>query len=105
MAADDDGALGAVIRRDEREHVAVIGAVPPRKIDPAHEKRCREGIRARGIRGDDACADDAVGGPAGPRIDDMTVAAPVGDDELLPGAARAKRRVPQLQHRDRPLRP
>ena len=80
----------------------MISAVPPRKIDPAYEKRGREGIRARGIRGDDACADDAVGGPAGPRIDDMTVAAPVDDDELLPGAARAKRGVPQLQTCDSP---
>ena len=100
----------------------MLGAVPTRQIDPADEERGRQRIRTCGVRGYDACAEDAIRRPAGPRIDDVTVAMPVGDDELLAGAARPERGVPQPdaamaarpetarqrrpanRHRDRPVR-
>ena len=73
----------------------MLSAVPLSQIDAADEERGRERIRRRGIRSDDACTDDAGCRPAGPRIDDVTVATAVGDDELLAGAARADGSVAQ----------
>ena len=100
MAAERHRPFRPVVRRDEREHVAVLGAVPLGQIDAADEERGRERIRRRGVRGDDACADDAGCRPAGPRIDDVAVATAVGDDELLAGAARAEGGVAQPEARD-----
>ena len=95
MTAERQRPFRAVVRRDEGEHVAVLRAVAARQIDPADEERGGQRIRTRRVRGDDACAEGAVRRPAGARIDDVTVATAVGDDELLAGAARAERGVPQ----------
>ena len=101
----------------------MLRAVATRQIDPADEERGGERIRTGGVRGDDACAEDAIRRPAGPRIDDVTVAMPVGDrrtarrrrsSRAQRSAARRQRSLGRLQaetpgrfanlDRDRPVR-
>ena len=79
----------------------MLSTVPARQVDAANEEGGRQRIRACRIRGHDAGGDDAIRRPAGPGIDDVTVATTVGDDELLSGAARAERGVQQPEPGDR----
>ena len=47
MAADCNRPAGPVVRRDEREHVTVSGAVALCQADAAHEERGGERVRGR----------------------------------------------------------
>ena len=94
MTPDHNRPFRPIIRGDEGQHIPMLRAVAARQIDPADEERGGQCIRAGGVRGYDACAEDAIRRPAGPRIDDVTVAMSVGDHELLSGAARPERGVP-----------
>ena len=95
MAPDHDRPFRPVVWGDEREHVRVLSTVTARQVDAANEERGRKRIRACRVRGHDAGGDDAIRRPAGPGIDDVTVAMTTGDDELLSRTARAERSVAQ----------
>ena len=103
MAADHDRPFGPVVWRDEREHIAVLRAVARARSIPPTRNAVESASARAASEATTLALSDARGRPAGPRIDDVTVAVAVGDDELLAGAARADRGIPQPQAGDRPL--
>src|SRR5215207_5391240 len=72
-------------------------AIRAGQLATADQKRGGEGIGGGAVASDDGSAANAGRGPAGARIEDVTVAAAVDVDELLAGAAGAESAVAQVE--------
>ena len=104
VAAEHFRPFARFVEHEHREDVGMRLAVAARQVRSADEERRRERVGGRGVAGDHARAEHAVGRAAGARIDHVAVALAVDLDELLAGAAGADRAVLDPQPADAPAR-